>query len=61
MKTDVQYDYERDAQAIAKHKQGVSSFTMQDPQTVFGELKLKEGFHFLDLGCGPILRLQLKS
>lgn len=26
---------------------------MQDPQLVFGELNLKEGDCFLDLGCGP--------
>jgi len=34
-------------------KKGKSSFWMQDPELVFGELNLKEGDCFLDLGCGP--------
>jgi tRNA-Thr(GGU) m(6)t(6)A37 methyltransferase TsaA len=36
-----------------RHKKGKSSFWMQDPGLVFGELNLKEGDCFLDLGCGP--------
>ena len=36
-----------------RHKKGKSSFWMQDPELVFGELNLKEGDYFLDLGCGP--------
>ncbi len=35
-----------------KHRRGASSFQMHDPGVVFGELKLKEGDCFLDLGCG---------
>ncbi len=33
-------------------RRGPSSFSMHDPDIVFGELKLKEGDSFLDLGCG---------
>lgn len=33
-------------------RHGKSSYHMHDPQHVFRELKLKEGDHFLDLGCG---------
>ena len=36
-----------------RHKKGKSSFWMQDPELVFGELNLKERDYFLDLGCGP--------
>lgn len=36
-----------------RHKKGKSSFWMQDPELVFGELNLKEGDCILDLGCGP--------
>ncbi|MBN2514400.1 MAG: class I SAM-dependent methyltransferase [Deltaproteobacteria bacterium] len=35
-----------------KHKHGPSSFWLHNPKLVFGELKLKEGDSFLDLGCG---------
>jgi len=35
-----------------KQKRGPSSFWMHDPELVFGELKLKEGDSFLDIGCG---------
>jgi SAM-dependent methyltransferase len=35
-----------------KHRRGPSSFAMNDPELVFGALKLKEGDVFLDLGCG---------
>lgn len=34
------------------HRRGPSSFSLHDPVLVFGELKLKEGDSFLDLGCG---------
>ncbi|BDZ70845.1 class I SAM-dependent methyltransferase [Methanobacterium petrolearium] len=35
------------------HKlRGPSSFWIQDPELVFGELNLQEGDHFLDIGCG---------
>lgn len=34
-------------------RRGGSSFRMHDPSIVFGELKLKAGDVFLDLGCGP--------
>ncbi len=43
----------RHAQGHDKSHRGGSSFRMHDPSTVFGELKLKEGDLFLDLGCGP--------
>jgi ubiquinone/menaquinone biosynthesis C-methylase UbiE len=33
-------------------RRGSSSFFVHDPELVFGELKLKEGDLFLDLGCG---------
>lgn len=33
-------------------RRGPSSFSMHDPELVFGELKLKKGDSFLDLGCG---------
>ncbi|MCW4022329.1 MAG: class I SAM-dependent methyltransferase [archaeon] len=33
-------------------RHGKSSYHMHDPQLVFNELQLKEGDHFLDLGCG---------
>lgn len=33
-------------------RRGPSSFWMHDPELVFGELKLQEGDHFLDIGCG---------
>ncbi|MBN1881729.1 MAG: methyltransferase domain-containing protein [Deltaproteobacteria bacterium] len=33
-------------------RRGKSSFNMHDPALVFGELKLKAGDVFLDLGCG---------
>jgi ubiquinone/menaquinone biosynthesis C-methylase UbiE len=35
-----------------KEHRGPSSFWMHDPELVFGELKLKKGDHFLDIGCG---------
>lgn len=35
------------------HRGGSSSFWMHDPEVVFGELALKEGDCFLDMGCGP--------
>jgi len=35
------------------HGMGPSSFWLHDPEVLFGELKLKEGDFFLDLGCGP--------
>ncbi|MBI9080973.1 MAG: class I SAM-dependent methyltransferase [Pseudodesulfovibrio sp.] len=34
-------------------RRGPTSYTMQDPDVVFGELDLKAGSIFLDLGCGP--------
>ena len=34
------------------YRNGKSSYHMHDPQTVFSELKLREGDCFLDLGCG---------
>lgn len=36
-----------------KQNRGRSSFRMHDPELVFGELKLKNGYSFLDMGCGP--------
>ena len=33
-------------------RRGPSSYEMHDPALVFGELSLKEGDSFLDLGCG---------
>lgn len=36
-----------------RHGRGQSSYGMQDPDTVFRELDLKDGEVFLDLGCGP--------
>jgi ubiquinone/menaquinone biosynthesis C-methylase UbiE len=42
------HDHEGDEQ----QKQGISSFTMQDSNLVFDELKLNESDFFLDLGCG---------
>ena len=41
------------AHGSGKGRRGGSSFKMHDPGIVFGELKLKEGDFFLDLGCGP--------
>lgn len=38
--------------SINRQKKGVSSFTLHDPETIFREIKLKEGDSFLDLGCG---------
>lgn len=35
------------------HRGGSSSYWMHDPEVVFGELALKEGDRFLDMGCGP--------
>jgi ubiquinone/menaquinone biosynthesis C-methylase UbiE len=32
---------------------GPSSFWMHDPEAIFGEIGLKSGDAFLDLGCGP--------
>ncbi|MDC7220045.1 MAG: methyltransferase domain-containing protein [Spirochaetales bacterium] len=33
-------------------RRGPSSFWMQEPHLIFGEIKLKRGDSFLDLGCG---------
>ena len=35
-----------------RQKRRPTSFWVQDPELVFGELKLKEGYYFLDIGCG---------
>ncbi len=37
---------------IEKQKKGISSFDRQDPKLVFSELNIKNGDHFLDIGCG---------
>lgn len=34
------------------HKQGVTSYEMQDPELVFKSLAIKEGDVIIDLGCG---------
>ncbi|MDD5510177.1 MAG: methyltransferase domain-containing protein [Dehalococcoidales bacterium] len=36
-----------------RYGRGPSSFWMHDPEVVFGEIGLKRGDSFLDLGCGP--------
>jgi ubiquinone/menaquinone biosynthesis C-methylase UbiE len=36
-----------------KRGRGPSSFAMHNPDLVFGEIELKNGESFLDLGCGP--------
>lgn len=33
-------------------KHGPSSYAMHDPKIIFDEINLKEGYSFLDLGCG---------
>lgn len=33
-------------------KKGPSSYFMHDPEIIFNELKIKEGYSVLDLGCG---------
>lgn len=42
-------------QCHGKHgsRRGRSSYRLQDPRLVFGELKLREGHCFVDMGCGP--------
>lgn len=35
------------------HGRGPSSFWMHDPDVIFGEIGLKGGESFLDMGCGP--------
>jgi len=36
-----------------RHGRGPSSFWMHDPDVIFGEIGLKRGESFLDMGCGP--------
>ena len=43
----------KSAHEHGKGRRDGSSFKMHDPSLVFGELKLKAGDVFLDLGCGP--------
>ncbi len=33
-------------------RKGPSSYFMHDPDVIFNELKIKDGYRFLDLGCG---------
>ncbi|MCT4613844.1 MAG: methyltransferase domain-containing protein [Marinifilaceae bacterium] len=33
-------------------RRGPSSYFMHDPEVIFNELKIKDGYRFLDLGCG---------
>ncbi len=42
-------------QCHGKHGRGRgrSSYRLQDPRLVFGELKIREGHCFVDMGCGP--------
>jgi len=43
---------EHDHGGIERQKQGISSFDRYDTERVFAALALKEGYSFLDLGCG---------
>ena len=43
----------KSAQEGRRCRRGGSSFNMHDLNHVFAELGLKEGYVFLDLGCGP--------
>ncbi|OPY29989.1 MAG: hypothetical protein A4E27_00083 [Methanobacterium sp. PtaU1.Bin242] len=44
--------YRNEFPLSGKKHPGPSSFWMHDPELVFGKLELKEGDHFLDMGCG---------
>ncbi len=46
-------ELDRHHQGHGRLRRGPSSFWMHDPKVVFDQLSLKEGDHFLDLGCGP--------
>lgn len=45
-------NHEKEKTCRKHHRHGVTSYEMQDPELVFGNLSIKKGQVVIDLGCG---------